>query len=207
MEPNGVQLRAIAVGRYDAYLQSFARAVRAFGQQVIVGFAPEMNGNWYGWGFGHTAAATWVTAWRHLVTTFRACGATNATWLWTVNSVNAASAPLRPWWPGASYVTWVGIDGYYYRPTDTFASVFGATLAQVRRFTAAPVLISETAVGPSSRQPAQIEDLFASARARHLQGVVWFDMAQRGSPYHLDWRLEDSPAGLAAFRRAARTGT
>ena len=32
---------------------------------------------------------------------------------------------IADWWPGPSYVTWVGIDGYYYRPSDTFARVFG----------------------------------------------------------------------------------
>ena len=205
MEPEGVRLRAIAAGRYDAYLRRFASAVRIFGQQVVIGFAPEMNGNWYGWGAGHTAPSVWVAAWRHVVNVFRADGTLNVTWLWTVNSVNAASAPLRQWWPGARYVSWVGIDGYYYRPADTFSSVFGGTITQVRKFTAAPILISETAAGPSPSQPAQIKDLFAGVRTDHLQGAVWFDMAQHDGPYHLDWRLEDSPAGLAAFRHAVET--
>ena len=30
-------------------------------------------------------AATFVAAWRHIVTLFRAEGADNVTWLWTVN--------------------------------------------------------------------------------------------------------------------------
>jgi beta-mannanase len=52
--------------------------------------------------------------------------------------VNAASAALRQWWPGASWVNLVGIDGYYYRSSDTFSSVFSRTIAQIRTFSNAP---------------------------------------------------------------------
>jgi hypothetical protein len=49
------------------------------------------------------------------------------------NLVNAASAALRQWWAGAAWVNFVGIDGYYHRSSDTFSSVFGRTIAQIRR--------------------------------------------------------------------------
>jgi mannan endo-1,4-beta-mannosidase len=49
----------------------------------IIGFAPEMNGNWYKWGDQNTSPATWVAAWRHVVDVFRANGADNVSWLWT----------------------------------------------------------------------------------------------------------------------------
>lgn len=204
MEPNGVPLPDITAGRSDGYLRSFATAVRRYGHQVILGLAPEMNGNWYTWGAGHTAPAAWVAAWRHVVGVFRQAGAANVTWLWTVSSINAAGAPLDQWWPGASYVNWVGIDGYYYRPAATFASVFGTTIREVRTFTRAPVLISETATGPSPEEANQISGLFKGVRADHLRGAVWFDMGQHDGAYHLDWRLEDNPAALAAFRTAAK---
>ena len=203
MEPNGVALASIASGHSDGYLRSFANAVRGYAHQVVLGFAPEMNGNWYTWSAGHTTPAVWVAAWRHVVEVFRQAQARNVTWLWTVSSINAAGAPLRQWWPGASYVTWVGIDGYYYTPTATFASVFGTTISEIRTFTNVPILISETAAGPSPKQAAQINGLFEGVRTHHLRGAVWFDMSQHAGPYHQDWRLEDNPAALAAFSKAA----
>jgi mannan endo-1,4-beta-mannosidase len=163
MLPYGVPLTSITAGRSDAYLRSSAAAARAFGAPVIIGFGPEMNGNWYGCGAGRSTPASFVAAWRHVVRTFRAAGANNVTWVWTINAVNAAHSPLRQWWPGASYVTWVGIDGYYYTPTDTFGTVFGVTISQLRTFTARPVLISETAAGPSAARPGQIAGLFRGA--------------------------------------------
>src|SRR5262249_50913549 len=137
----------ITAGDYDGYLRSYARAVRAFGHPVILSFGHEMNGTWYSWGQGHASPAQFVAAWRHVVSIFRAEGASNATWLWTVNSKNVTSGPLAPWWPGSGWVNWIGIDGYYYRPDDTFSSVFGQTLAEIRTFTRDPALISESAVG------------------------------------------------------------
>ncbi len=47
--------------------------------------------------------------------------------------------------PAAGYgITWVGIGGYYYQPSDTFASVFGTTIGQVQGIADKPVLLSET---------------------------------------------------------------
>jgi Glycosyl hydrolase family 26 len=203
LQPNGVTLASIAAGGADAYLRSYAAAAVAFGHPVILSFGHEMNGNWYSWGYGHTSPATFVAAWRHVVRVFRAAGAANVTWLWTVNSIEGASSSLTQWWPGAAWVDWVGIDGYYFQAADTFSFVFGSTIADIRTFSSAPLLIAETAVGTTSDRESQIDALFAGVQANHLAGVVWFDEAQHSGLYHQDWRLEDDPSALAAFATAA----
>jgi mannan endo-1,4-beta-mannosidase len=200
IDPTGVSLTAIASGKYDSYLRSYASAVKAFGGSVIISFAPEMNGYWYSWANRHTSPAAYVAAWRHVVTTFRAVDADNVTWLWTANVIvpqMGIPSPAR-WWPGSRYVTWVGLDGYYLRRSWTFASLFGPTIKAVRRLTLAPILISETAATPAAGKPAKIADLFAGTRAYGLLGFVWFDANSHG-----DWRISD-PASSAAFRRGAR---
>ena len=203
LQPNGVTLASIAAGGSDAYLRSYADAVVAFGHPVILSFGHEMNGTWYSWGDGHASPATFVAAWRHIVRVFRAAGATNVTWLWTVNSVTGASSSLSLWWPGAAWVNWTGIDGYYFTATDTFDSVFGSTIADVRSLSSAPLLVAETAVGTTPNRESQIGALFAGVRAERLAGVVWFDEAQHTGVYHQDWRLENDPSALAAFTAAA----
>jgi mannan endo-1,4-beta-mannosidase len=205
LQPSGVSLASIAAGGSDAYLRSYADAVVAFGHPVILSFGHEMNGNWYSWGDGHTPPATFVAAWRHIVRVFRAAGAANATWLWAVNSIEGAASSLSQWWPGAAWVNWTGIDGYYFQATDTFGSVFGSTIADIRTFSSAPLLIAETAVGTTSDRESQIDGLFAGVRAERLAGVVWFDEAQHAGLYHQDWRLEDDPDALAAFTAAVAT--
>ena len=203
LEPAGVTLASVAAGGSDAYLRSYAEAVVAFGHPVILSFGHEMNGTWYSWGYGRTSAATFVAAWRHVVQVFRAAGAANVTWLWAVNSVNGASSALRQWWPGAAWVDWTGVDGYYFRSTDTFDSVFGQTIAAIRAISGAPLLIAETAVGTTPNRESQIGALFAGARAQRLAGLVWFDEAQHAGIYHQDWRLEDDADAVAAFTTAA----
>jgi mannan endo-1,4-beta-mannosidase len=197
INPAGVSLAAIAGGRYDSYLRSYAAAVRAFGHRVIISFGHEMNGSWYSWGYRHTAPAVFVAAWRHIVTVFRTVGARNVTWLWTVNIIQRRSKSLALWWPGRSYVNWVGIDGYYYKPSWRFAPLFGPTIKAVRALTLDPILISETAA-PTANQPAKITNLFAGIRAYGLLGFVWFDANKTQ-----DWRIS-SPAAFAAFRRGVQ---
>jgi Glycosyl hydrolase family 26 len=203
LEPTNISLAKIASGRYDSYLSSYAEAVRAYRHPVIVSFCHEMNGSWYSWGYRHTSPAVYVAAWRHIVTLFRVVGAVNVTWLWTVNILNDKQhgkiPSPAPWWPGSSYVTWVGIDGYYLKSSWKFAPLFGPTVVAVRALTGDPILIAETAAASAPSQPTKIVDLFAGVRAYGLLGLVWFDAS--GSR---DWRISSAAAAAAFHRSAAR---
>jgi hypothetical protein len=110
---------------------------------------------------------------------------------------------LRSYWPGPSYVNWVGIDGYFGRPAATYANVFGNAVAAIREITRKPILISETAAGPKTgHQQLDISRLFAGIKRQHLLGAVWFDQGQGGGPSGQNWRLEGNRALLAAFNQA-----
>jgi len=200
IDPTYASVSAIAAGAYDVYLRGYADSVRDFGHAVVIGFGHEMNGNWYSWGYGHVTPSTFVAAWRHIVTVFRGEGAGNVTWLWTVNQDRRGTGPVAPWWPGAGYVTWVGIDGYYIRPSDTFAKVFGRTIDQVRAVTRKPILLSETGVGPGSGRFVKISNLFDGIRQAKALGLVWFDVSQQGGPYRQNWRIEGDRLAEVAFR-------
>jgi len=205
MDPQNISLARIAAGRYDSYLSLYAETVKAYRHPVIISFGHEMNGGWYSWGYGHTTPAVFVNAWRHIVRLFRALGATNVTWMWTVNVINDTQRGMIPrptaWWPGSSYVNWVGIDGYYLKPSWQFAPLFGPTIGVVRELTGAPILIAETGAVPAADQPAKIADLFAGIRNYGLLGFVWFDATNSiGQQFGLD-----GSAATAAFRRGAAT--
>ncbi len=195
LEPDGVSLASIAAGGSDAYLRSYADAVVAFGHPVILSFGHEMNGTWYSWGYGHTPPATFVAAWRHVVRVFRAEGAANVTWLWAVNSIDGAASSLSQWWPGAAWVNWTGIDGYYFQATDTFDSVFGSTIADIRAFSSAPLLIAETAVGTTTDRESQIE---RAVRGRPRGASRRGGLVRRGAA------RRPLPPGLAPRRRPGR---
>lgn len=200
VDPGNVSLADITDGKYDYYMRSYATEVAEFRATVVLELGDELNGTWYRWGLADASARLYVAAWRHIVEIFRSEGASNVTWLWTINAIAGPRfASPRPWWPGGDYVNWVGIDGYYYLPSATFDSLIGPTIGVVRAFTYKPVLIAETGVSPTAGKAAKIPNLFAGVRAYGLLGFVWRDVKQ-----DRDWRIETDSAAVAAFKRAVR---
>jgi mannan endo-1,4-beta-mannosidase len=197
IEPSDVSLAAIAEGKYNSYLRAYARAVRRFGHTVILSFGHEMNADWYGWGYRHTSPSVFIAAWRHIHNLFAKTGTTNVIWLWTVNVVGGPQvSAVKAWWPGASYVTWIGVDGHYFEPHIKFVDLFGATLGQVHKLSRRPVLIAEAGIAPYVGV-AKISDLFSGAEAHGVLGVVWFDVQGH------NMRVVTNPVAISAFRTAA----
>jgi mannan endo-1,4-beta-mannosidase len=203
IDPTNISLARIAAGGYDAYLIRYAKEVAAFRRPVVISFGHEMNGFWESWGYHQTPAADFRAAWRHIVDVFRQSGATNVKWLWQVNSASKKTGPVHDFWPGAKYVNWVGVSGYYYFRYETFNYIFAPVVAQIRKFTNDPVLIAETGISPGPKAALEMKDLFDGLRAHHYIGLVWFDLNKRGKLYHGGkWRLEGHPTAAQAFRKA-----
>jgi hypothetical protein len=204
INPTDASMAAIANGTYDEYLRAYADSVKAFGGPVVIGFGPEMNATWSPWGYGHVSPSLFVQAWQHLVTVFRQVGADNVTWLWTVQADQAGTGPITDWWPGANYVTWVGIDGFYSQPNQTFGGIFGLTITQVHQFTSRPILLAETAVGPRAGQFTKILDLFHGMDTYGTLGLVWFNIDQNAGVNHQDWQIQPTSIAATAFRTGVR---
>jgi mannan endo-1,4-beta-mannosidase len=197
-EPYGTSLQAIANGQSDAYITRFADAVRTLNLPVAISFGHEMNGNWYPWGTDQSTAAEFVAAWRHMHDLFVQAGASNVIWVWNPNIVNPVpQVQLSLYWPGDSYVDWVGITGYFPASgPETFASLYGPTIAEIKHFTAKPIIIAETSVetGPSDMQAAR--SLVAGVKHHpRVLGFIWFDFDKAG----IDWQIESRPALRAAM--------
>lgn len=204
LEPYGIPLTQIIAGREDAWLTRYATAVLSLKAPVILSFAPEANGTWYEWGYRHTSAKVYVQAWRHVVTLFRRAGAARIRWAWIMNRGYLWGERLKLLWPGRSYVDMLGIDGYFKDAKDSFASLFAPTIRDMRTLSSDPILISETAGGPTAGKLRTLRELVAGVAAYHLAGFVWFDLHQHGDLTHQDWRIETNTQALAAYRQAVR---
>jgi hypothetical protein len=211
LEPRGTgapTLAQIAAGRDDWWLKQFAKEMISPRDHFILSFAPEMNGAWYQYGAGHAPAHDYIRAFRHVHDTLirdlrRLKSANLITFMWQPSAIHRTTPNPLPYWPGARYVDEIGLDGYYFFPSDTFSGIFGKTLRLLKaRAPATPILIGETAVGPGTgHQAADIQDLFAGIRRNGLLGLIWFDKKQNRKPfiYHQDWNLHDHPSALASF--------
>ncbi|HSK50803.1 MAG TPA: glycosyl hydrolase [Solirubrobacterales bacterium] len=212
-----IPLSRIAAGEYDNYLRQAAAVARSWDGRILIRFAYEMNlspGAGIPWGGGQGAfagntAADYVAAWRHAVGIFRAEGATNAEWVWAPN-IDDGGLPFSQYFPGDEWVDAVGLDGYnwgsafaatghsWLSVADTFSSSY-ATLTQL---SSKPVMITEIGSAEVGGDKAEwilrgfldeIPRLFPRVSA-----VVWFNVRKEA-----DWRVDSSPAALAAFRTVA----
>jgi hypothetical protein len=100
----------INTGKYDTYLHQEAQRARNDAYPIIIRFGPEFNGYWAGWGNNPTA---FVAAWQHVVNIFRQESASNVRWFWCANyNSNPTIRVFTSYYPGDSYVDYVGVDMY-----------------------------------------------------------------------------------------------
>lgn len=196
------ELAAIAAGEWDALVRARAAAAADFGRPLLVRFAAEFNGAWSG---VHGQQQEFIAAWRHLVTAFRR--APNVDWVWCPYALRPSSAAddWRTYWPGDRYVDWVGMDGYNWGTSrawsswQSFAEIFGRLHADYRH--RKPLMICEVASAElGGDKAAWIRDMHAALNGRFadVRALVWFDADKE-----TDWRVDSSPASLAAFRALA----
>jgi beta-mannanase len=143
----GRVLEAIIDGKYDDYLDSWARGMNDFGKPVLLRFGHEMNGDWYPWsgifngggtldGYGDSSVADgperFVDAYRHIHDRFRQNGADKVLWVWCPNApFSIMEDALGDWnnaaayYPGDEYVDWMCFDGYNWG-TSAFGQNFNA---------------------------------------------------------------------------------
>lgn len=204
-------LTSIADGSHDAYIDMFAKSIKAFGHPVTIRLMHEMNGNWYPWGRGVNGNRTgdYVLAWRHVHDRFVALGVTDVAWMWAPNAVYSGSAPLAPLYPGDAYVDDVGVSNYNWgnfshdgSTTEwmSFGQLFDESIRQLQLLTTRPLWIAETASSDKGgSKAAWVAATLAAVSARpEIAGLMWFDHLDHGT--RVDWRIEKQPAAVAAWR-------
>ena len=203
-EPYRQRLAAIASGAYDSYLRDSAEVARGWGRPLMIRFAHEMNAGWYPWGRGSNSAATYVAAWRHVVSVFRAQGADNVKWVFSPNVEEGGKYPIAPRFPGDSYVDYVALDGYNWGSASgnswaSLADVFSSSYRTITRISSRPVMIAETSSAEAGGSKASwiragllhaVPQLFP-----RISAVIWFNRSQED-----EWQINSSPAALGAYR-------
>ena len=209
-DPEAVKLADVADGKYDAYLDSWARAAKGFGAEVWIRWAHEFNGNWYPWSVGQNGknSKIYVRAFQRVHDRFRKAGAFNVRWIWCANAVSVPDAswndPARAY-PGDEYVDMISIDGYNFGTAtpgsrwQSLREIYQRPYEELsRKFPSKPMMIGEIGCATAGGDKAAwIRDMDRELRGRfgRIQGVVWFEAAKEA-----DWRLVSSPQVLAASR-------
>jgi hypothetical protein len=207
VEQPSYHLGRIARGDFDVYIDSWATGLAVYGGSVYLRFAHEMNGSWYPWAVGTNGNTVddYVTAWRYVHDRFDAAGAENVRWVWSPLATGPEDGRLTQSYPGDAYVDWVGLDGFNEgttRPDSIwrdFASIFCPAYTAILALTDRPIMIPEMASAEEGGDKATwVTDAFATQLPSYfpnIRAVVWFNRDKEA-----DWRIDSSPASLAAFR-------
>jgi hypothetical protein len=198
----------VANGVQDAYLVRFARSLARFPGVVWLRYAHEMNGWWYPWS---RDPINYVRAWRHVVALFRAAGASNVKFVWSVNP--SLYTPLARWydhlrryWPGGSWVDAVGSTMISFGGSKRYpVARFVPRLAALRGGFGRPLLLTEVNTERAGRV-RWLRDLRAMVDAMpFVRAVAWSQLPSRGTASmrrsgDLAWDVARDPAAAAALR-------
>jgi hypothetical protein len=180
-------LPAIAEGKYDVYIASFAR--RSAGAPLFIRFGHEPNSDWYGWSGTDKGPKTYVKAFRRVRNIFLSQGNTTSKFIFSVNSEDVPAAAwnrFENYYPGDDAVDVVGLDAYNWgdgkeswqkwrTPGETLLTAYERT---VKAFPGKPVFLTETGACANGGDKALwIEQLLASVEKRFpaIKAVVWFN--------------------------------
>ncbi len=210
---NPFPLQGIAAGNFDAYIDSWANGLHAYGGPVLLDFGHEMDGNWYPWGYGvnGNTTADFIAAYRHVHDRFVLGGATNVQFVWTVDIWNPAGINPTFFYPGDAYVDSMAIDVFNWGAAGggwaTLSQGLEATQVYERlaSLSTKPMILGEWAsteatpsdpAGASKSQWILDAAQALSSTYTRITAAVWFNWA--GSTFALD----SSSASLAAANTA-----
>lgn len=201
-----VDFADILAGLHDAKIDEHLAGMAAWPGRVICRLMPEMNGNWAVYSVantgiyrGVTSTAQWISVWQYLVAKGRT-QAPNVEWFWAPNGNDVGAYTAESYYPGDTYVDWIGFDAYnsygaWGTPYDTWAPIYDRICALNAT---APVMIGETGckedVAVPGRKAAWIEEMFNETRFERLKIVTYFDTIGG-----FDWRFQTSQSALDAF--------
>ncbi|OGD56852.1 hypothetical protein A2V71_01100 [Candidatus Berkelbacteria bacterium RBG_13_40_8] len=208
---NGIAYSEVISGKYDSYINQFAKSVAPYSSNIRINLAPEMNGIWEPWAVGNNGntASNFQDFFRYVVNKFRDNGATNVDWIFAPNIHHwGETASYGDLYPGDNFVDFVGLDGYNWGTTQawsswqSFSNVFRNSYNDLTSVSSKNVLITETASTEVGGNKAQwITEMFRDVRSSfpRIQGITWFNINKE-----TDWRINSSAASMEAFKNAVR---
>jgi hypothetical protein len=204
----------IASGKEDTYLNSAARGLVAFAKPVFLVFdsEPEAQVGVRG------TVADYLAAWNHVVTLFRARGATNVAFVWAMTAYafrpeSGELALAESLYPGDKLVDWIASDPYNFDQNGAWHSLsfeLGPWYSWATTHHATkPLALTEWGTKEDPNQPNRKAAWFRDATSnlesnyQAIRAVVYFDERKHERGIVNDWRVDTSPASLAAFAEVA----
>jgi hypothetical protein len=208
-------------GDFDAALHQYARDAKNTNVPLMIQFGHEVNldsvsynatynGGNNKTGYGdpnlYDGPERYRDAYRHVIDIFRQEGVNNVTWAFHVNMGDwpeAAWNRMQDYYPGDSYIDWVGMSAYGQRDQYVTLRTLIETWGSWTQFSAIsstkPQAIFELAAPESSFKAQWITNAFSDINAHYwprMKGEAWW------SEDYDNLRFDSTQASLNAYRAA-----
>lgn len=208
-------LSAVSSGKYDFYIDEWAKDAARSSRPFFLRFAHEMNDPYrYPWGPQNNSKEEYIAAWRHVVSRFRMAGALNVIWVW---SPHVAYEYWDLYYPGDEYTDWIATGALNYGPIAywskwwRFDEIFGQKYPQMENF-GKPVMIAEfgsLAVGGDRAGWYRTALAEIAAKAPAVKAILLFNKRddQTVTSQKIDWTIAGDSAVVSTVRAGIRTMT
>lgn len=202
-------------GKYDAYLQEYAKQIKAYRRPILFRLNNEMNGDWCWYSAYYTSKDSniYKAVWLYIRSIFVENEVTNVLWVFNPHDV---SRPDFAWnhylmyYPGDEYVDIIGMTGYNtgtYFPGESwreFDEIYQPLYSQYEQYFAKPFMITEfSSNSVGGNKPAWIENMFTVIpKFKKIKVAIWWsgiDYDPDGNPGRI-YLINENPAVLAVFR-------
>ena len=208
-DPSKNGLKEIASGAYDSYIDKWALELKQFNSNVFVRLGHEMNDPYrYPWGPQNNTPQEFIAAWQHIVNRFNELGVSNVLWVW---SPHPSYQMFNEYWPGDSYVDWVGVGALNYGTVAlwskwwTFDEIFGNYYEWLSGFNK-PLMITEfgslTVGGNRAEWYAKALDSLPE-KYPNLKAILFFNNKSDNTTLNktLDWSLNNDSLSANEVRK------
>jgi len=203
-------MRAIADGKFDAYIDKWASDAKHFGAAFFLRFGHEMNDPYrYPWGPQNNRPQDYVAAWKHVRERFRKLGVDNALWVWSPHPAYSYSE----FYPGDEYVDWIGTTTINYGTVapwsqwwsfdDTFGKFYADIVSHKK-----PIMLTEFGCLSVGGDRAQwFKDALDAFPVKYpsVKAIVFFHVSNDNTTTYksLDWSFINDPRVIAAIMVSA----
>lgn len=201
-----IDIYEILDGKYDEYLNKYAKSIKSLKTPILFRFDNEMNGDWCGycaWYYGKDAEL-YREAWKYVYKIFEANEVDNALWVWNPNH---KSFPDFSWnnalmyYPGDEYVDIVGLTAYntgnYYSGEvwSSFDELYEKIYNEYARVFEKPLMITEFSSSIfGGDKVSWVKDMFKSLeKYSKIKVAIWWS--------HIDYDNDGNEARVYRIDR------
>jgi hypothetical protein len=192
---------SIAAGREDAAIRAQANGLKRLNVPLFLALHHEPEND-----ARNGTPASYIGAWRHYVSVFRALHVTNVkfTWIMMASSFGQGARKAASYYPGDSYIDVVGGDGYNWygtQPGKRWRSLADALAPFYAWGTAhhKPLMVAEWGTLEDRAVPGRKAQWLADAAASLKRMPAIKVVCYFHAPVVYPWWVDSSPSALRAF--------